>query len=441
MTRMDRVVRNGRVYFDGRLQNVDLWIRDGKVASLGGTHQAEETIDGRGMIVLPGAVDLHVHFRDPGYTHKEDWETGSTSAVAGGVTTVVDQPNTDPPTLDERSYRMKLEIAERRSVVDFCLNGGPGRVKRLAELGAAAIGEIFTYDHGEGDLQRILDETARSGLLPTIHAEDREVIQENTEPLRDMREPELYSLARPNRAEAKAIEMVLRMTERAHICHLSTSEGLELVRAAKRGGKRVSCEVAPHHLLFTKRDWRRQGTFLKMNPPLRDFRDKDALWDGLRRGDIDAVASDHAPHLPEEKRDDIWDAPPGVPGVETMLPLLLIAVRSNLLSLDRMVDALSRRPAEILGLASKGRIGVGMDADLAIIDPRAASEIKVDRLHSGAEWTPYEGRRALFPKITMIRGEVVYSDGELAARPGFGRKLPGPGRRKMARFGPGEEEE
>jgi len=126
MTRMDRVVRNGRVYFDGRLQNVDLWIRDGKVASLGGTHQAEETIDGRGMIVLPGAVDLHVHFRDPGYTHKEDWETGSTSAVAGGVTTVVDQPNTDPPPLDEGSYRINLDIAERRSAGDSCPNGGPG---------------------------------------------------------------------------------------------------------------------------------------------------------------------------------------------------------------------------------------------------------------------------------------------------------------------------
>jgi dihydroorotase len=433
MTRMDRVVKNGRVYFDGRLQNVDLWIRDGKIAALGGNYQAEETIDGRGKIVLPGAIDVHVHFRDPGYTYKEDWETGSTSAVAGGVTTVVDQPNTDPPTVDGRSYRMKLAIAERRSVVDFCLNGGPGQVKKLAELGASAIGEIFTYDHDEDELQKILDETAKAGLMPTIHAEDREVIRENTEPLRDMREPELYSLARPNRAESKAIEKVLTMTERAHICHLSTFEGLDLVRAAKKKGKKVSCEVTPHHLLFTKRDWRRQGTFLKMNPPLRDFRDKDALWEGLRKGDVDVVASDHAPHLPEEKKDEIWDAPPGVPGVETMLPLMLVAVRSNLLSLDRMTDALSRRPAEIFGLASKGAIAVGMDADLAIIDPRAASDIRADRLHSGAEWTPYEGRRALFPAITMIRGEVVFADGELFAKPGFGRNLPGPGRKKMVK--------
>ncbi|MDF0592643.1 dihydroorotase [Methanotrichaceae archaeon M04Ac] len=426
MTGMDRVVKGGRVYVDGRLQNLDVWIKGRKIAGLGGGHQAEETIDGRGMIVLPGAIDIHVHFRDPGYTFKEDWETGSTSAAAGGVTAVVDQPNTNPPTVDGPSYRMKLEIAERRSVVDFCLNGGPGQVKRLAELGASAIGEIFTYDHGEEELRKILAETAKAGLLPTVHAEDPDVIRENSEPLRDGREPQLYSFARPNLAESKAIDSILGMTDRVHICHLSTSEGLDRLRAAKGRGKKVTCEVAPHHILFTKRDWRRQGTFLKMNPPLRDFRDRDALWEGLRKGEVDAIASDHAPHLPEEKRDEIWDAPPGVPGVETMLPLMLMAVRSNLISLDRVVDALSRRPAEIFGLSSKGRIGVGMDADLAIIDPRDACDIRADRLHSGAEWTPYEGRRALFPKITMIRGEVVFADGELLAKPGFGRNLPGP---------------
>lgn len=437
MTGMDRVVKGGRVYVDGRLQNLDLWIKGGKIAALGGDHQAEETIDGRGMIVLPGAIDIHVHFRDPGYTHKEDWETGSKSAAAGGVTAVVDQPNTNPPTLDGPSYRMKLEIAERRSVVDFCLNGGPGDVKRLAELGASAIGEIFTYDHSEEDLRRILAQTAKAGLLPTVHAEDPQVIRESAEPLRDGREPQLYSSARPNQAEAKAVETVLSIAERVHICHLSTSEGLDHIRAAKGRGRKVTCEVAPHHLLFTKRDWRSQGTFLKMNPPLRDFRDRDALWEGLRKGEIDAIASDHAPHLPEEKRDEIWDAPPGVPGVETMLPLMLMAVRSNLISLDRIVDGLSRRPAEIMGLSNKGGILRGKDADLVVIDPRAAAEIRADRLHSGAEWTPYEGRRALFPRITMIRGEVVFADGEFVAKNGFGMNLPGP-RLRRARERPEE---
>lgn len=426
MTGMDRVVKGGRVYVDGRLQNLDLWIRGGKIAALGGDHQSEETIDGRGMIVLPGAIDIHVHFRDPGYTHKEDWETGSKAAAAGGVTAVVDQPNTSPPTVDGPSYRMKLEIAERRSVVDFCLNGGPGDVKRLAELGASAIGEIFTYEHSGEDLRRILADTAKAGLLPTVHAEDPEVIRESSEPLLDGREPQLYSSARPNLAEAKAVEMVLSIAERVHICHLSTTEGLDLIRTAKGRGKMVTCEVAPHHLLFTKRDWRKQGTFLKMNPPLRDVRDRDALWEGLRKGEIDAIASDHAPHLPEEKRDEIWDAPPGVPGVETMLPLMLMAVRSNLISLDRIVDGLSKRPAEIMGLSSKGEILRGRDADLVIVDPRAATDVRADRLHSGAEWTPYEGRRALFPRMTMIRGEVVFAEGEFVAKPGFGRNLPGP---------------
>lgn len=418
----DLVVKNGRVYTATGLKSIDIWVKDGKVAALGGPHRAEERIDAKGMLVLPGAIDAHVHFRDPGPTHKEDWASGSISAAAGGVTTVVDQPNTDPRTLDAKSFDIKLDIARHRSVVDFCINGGPGKIKELAAAGVSAIGEIFSYEHSDSEMQKILRWVEEARALPTLHAEDGGIVREKTEGLKDLHEPDVYSRARPAEAEAVAIEKAISWAERLHVCHLSTSMGLELVKAAKWAGKRLSCEVAPHHLLFNIKDYRKQGSFLKMNPPLRLQGDNDALWAGLRDGSIDILASDHAPHLPEEKKDDIWEAPAGVPGVETMLPLMLSAVKSNLITLDRLVDAVSARPADIFGLQSKGRIEIGRDADLVLVDPRSAREIRADRLHSRADWTPYEGKEAIFPQMTILRGVVVY-DGELEVRHGNGRYL------------------
>ena len=413
------MVKSGRVHTTTGLKSIDIWIKDGRVAALGGPHRAEEKIDVKGLLVLPGAIDAHVHFRDPGQNYKEDWASGSYAAAAGGVTTVVDQPNTDPRTLDAGSFELKLDIARHRSVVDFCLNGGPGRIEDLANAGVSAIGEIFTYEHSRAELQRILGETQKAGLLATIHAEDGLIVANSTERLGQLHEPEIYSLARPAAAEAVAIEKTLAWSDRLHICHLSTLQGLELIGEAKGMGKNVSCEVAPHHLFFNVKNYREQGSFLKMNPPLRRQEDNDALWAGLRAGIIDLLASDHAPHLPEEKKEDIWDAPPGVPGVETMLPLLLFAVKRNMLSLDRLVDALAARPAQIFGLASKGNIEAGKDADLVIVDPKKVSKINADRLHSRAEWTPFEGKEAIFPETTILRGEVIF-DGEIAAKPGFG---------------------
>jgi dihydroorotase len=375
------------------------------------------------MIVLPGAVDAHVHFRDPGYTYKENWESGSLSAAAGGVTTVVDQPNTDPRTLDAQAFRLKLEIAGRHSVVDFCLNGGPGKIEDLLRQGASAIGEIFAYEHSDPGLREILEETARLGALATLHAEDGRILRERADALRDRRDPEVHSLARPAEAETRALEKALEGPGRLHICHLSTAEGLKMVKEARSSGRKISCEVAPHHLLFDIRDYKEQGTFLKINPPLRREMDCHALWEGLMRGEIEILASDHAPHLPEEKKAMIWDAPPGVPGVETMLPLMLMAVRRNMLPLERLVAAISARPAEIFGLAAKGSLEIGKDADLVLINPRKIAKIKADRLHSQAEWTPYENREAIFPEMTMLRGEVVY-DGDLEVKPGYGRFLP-----------------
>jgi len=418
----DLVVQNGRVYTPAGIRSIDLWIKDGRIAGFGGPHRAAEKIDARGLLVLPGAIDAHVHFRDPGPNYKEDWASGSAAAAAGGVTTVVDQPNTDPRTVDARSFEMKLDLARHRSLVDFCISGGPGDIDELARAGATAIGEIFTYEHSDRELEKILGDVQKVGMLATIHAEDGMVVAERSARLLERHEPEVYSLARPAAAEAAALEKVLSWSNGLHICHLSTGRGLEMLKNARKKGKRVSCEVAPQHLFFNIKDYRDQGSFLKMNPPLRTQEDNNALWAGLRDGSIEILASDHAPHLPEEKRDDIWEAPAGVPGVETMLPLMLQSVRRNLLCLDRLVDALSTRPARILGLTGKGGIEAGKDADLVVIDPKAISRINADQLHSRAEWTPYEGREAIFPRMTLVRGEVVF-EGEIAAKPGFGRFL------------------
>lgn len=412
---------NGRVYTPQGLKAFDIWVQGGKIAALGGSHRADEEVDANGMLVLPGAIDAHVHFRDPGQTWKEDWESGSTAAVAGGVTTVVDQPNTDPRTLDKRSFDAKLEEAKRKSLVDFCINGGPGKVKELRDLGATAIGEIFTYDYTDEDLKKLIAKVEETGALPTIHAEDGEVIRELTEPLRTQMDADVWSRSRPNSAEAMALEKVLDwLDKRAHICHLSTHQGLEQIEGARALGRKITCEVAPHHLFFNRSDYKEQGTFLKMNPPLRRPEDNTALWAALRSGAIDMLASDHAPHLPEEKKQEIWEAPSGVPGVETMLPLMLTAVRSNLLSLDRLVDAISTRPAKILGLKSKGSIEAGKDADLVLVDTKKATKISADRLHSRADWTPYQGRYAIFPQATLIRGTIAY-DGDVEVRRGYGR--------------------
>ena len=418
----DLVVKNGRVFTASGQVSTDIWIQDGRIAALGGAHRAEERIDARGMLVLPGAVDVHVHFRDPGPNYKEDWASGSASAAAGGVTAVIDQPNTVPRTMDARSFEEKLDIARHRSFVDFGLNGGPGKIDELKGSGASAIGEIFSYEHSDGDLAAILGQVGKAGMLASLHAEDGGVIREKMAELSGRHDPGVYSLARPARAEAAAIEKACGISERLHICHLSSAQGLAALEEARRAGRAITAEVAPHHLLLNEKDYQRQGSFLKMNPPLRSGADNEALWQALRSGSIDILASDHAPHLPEEKREDIWEAPPGVPGVETMLPLMLMAVKKNLISLERLVDAISARPARIFGLARKGGIERGMDADLVIIDTKAVTQINADRLHSRAEWTPYQGKEAIFPRRTIVRGRVVY-EGDIQVTAGCGRFL------------------
>ena len=438
----DLIIKNAKVLLDGSFQQVDIAIGGGKIVKVakvvGGVSSDAETIDARGALALPGAIDAHVHFRDPGLTHKEDWYTGSCAAAAGGVTTVIDQPNTAPPTLDKKSFKLKLKSARQKSIIDFGINGGAvpsSNLEELWSLGVIAFGEIFMADGelsvGESELEDLLKSIAKLGAVASIHAENGELCSHFTEELRRIRRPDVYSRARPNICEAIAIERVLEMQDsshvRIHICHLSTREGIGVVRRMKYVKKDVpfTCEVAPHHLFLEHKDWERLGTFGKMNPPLRK-RCLQHLWNGLNDGTIDIIASDHAPHTEEEKQGDIWDAAAGVPGVETMLPLMLYAVKQNLIPLRRVIEATSAKPAQIFGLDNKGLIREGYDADIVLVDTKNVRTITAEQLHSRCGWTPFEGREGMFPELVLSKGEIVY-DGEIAGKRGRGKFIRGKG--------------
>jgi len=426
----DVVIKNAKLFLEGKVQEAELGITDGRISKIAKDIRADEMLDAHGSLVLPGAIDVHVHFRDPGMTHKEDWYSGSCAAAAGGVTTAIDHPNTMPPTTTLKSFEVKLEAA-KKSIVDFGINAGVvegAQLEALWKAGITAFGEIYMAESmgkmcvDDDALCSALKTIAQLGGIACVHAEDERIIKERTRKLIDKTDLSAYSSSRPNESEAGAIAKAIKFANTArcklHICHISTKEGLRLLE------KNMTCEVAPHHLFFTEKDWDKLGPLGKVNPPLRSEEDRRALWAGLER--IDMIASDHAPHTLEEKEQDIWSAPPGVPGVETSLALMLHAMKKGRISLQRLVERMAINPARVFGLNGKGDIEVGNDADLVFVDFKNIRPIKADDMHSRAGWTPFEGMDAIFPKMTMIRGEIVFDEGVVGEK-GYGRFIPGKG--------------
>ncbi len=434
----DLVIKNARIFINDAVQPAEIAIDSGKIIKLGkivGTEEFNQVIDAKGALVLPGAIDVHVHFRDPGMTKKEDWYTGSCAAAAGGVTTVIDHPNTIPPTIDPDSFKKKQKEA-KKSIIDYGINAGvTGNLKPLKELwelGATAFGEIFLAESTASlnvnyrMLKEALPVIGELGAVACIHAEDEETRQKFVHLLKGALAPESYSKSRPALSEKIAVENAIKLggDTKLHFCHISAHESLEAVRKAKNENKNITCEVAPHHLFLTTKDYKRLGTLGKMNPPLRDFHSKESLWKGLNDGTVDVIASDHAPHLEHEKMTDIWTAPAGVPGVETMLPLMLMAVKRNLITLRKVLEVTSQNPARIFSI-KKGVLAPGYDADIVIVGE--AREIRKEKLHSKAGWTPYNGMMGIFPRITISRGDVISEEGEIITKRGRGRLIPGKG--------------
>jgi dihydroorotase len=387
----------------------------------------EDAIDAEGKLLLPGMVDVHVHFREPGFSHKETWTTGSRSAAAGGVTTVVDQPNTDPATVDGEAFDAKAEFTHP-SCVDFGINGGVTEEwdpDSLFERPLFALGEVFladsTGDMGiEGDLfAEALSRATEEGVAVTVHAEDADRFDESALD-RAGDDYDAWSAYRTAEAELEAVERACEVAEdvgaRIHVAHTSTPEAVD---AANEAG--MTCEVTPHHLFLSRADLPELGTFGRMNPPLRSEERREALFERLVDGEVDVVATDHAPHSRHEKDVGVWDAPSGVPGVETALPLLLAAVPDTGLTYERVRDVTAANPAERFDLGRKGRIEPGRDADLALFDTDEATPIHGPRLHSKCGWSPFEAREGVFPEWTMLRGRFVYIQGEF--REGVGRNV------------------
>src|SRR5271157_345929 len=430
------VIENAQVPFGAEIVTCSIGIDEGRITRFAKILKGEQAYDAHNMLVLPGIIDSHVHFRDMGQEEKEDWLSGSKAAIYGGVTAVVDMPNTDPPTFDEESFKVKLTVAQNRSMVDFAINGGVSdNLKDLPILwrrGALAFGEIFMakstgdFSVDRETLKAALLEVKQMGATASIHAEDEILNSQKSRDLVNDHSADVYSHMRPPESETNAVKEAVRLENETgaamHITHVSTAKTVELLQ-----GEPITCDVTPHHLLLSLKHWDKLKSRAKMNPPLRSSRDVDALWEAVRNGSIDVLASDHAPHTKEEKAADVKTAPSGVPGVETMAPLILKEVAEGHLSLQRFMDMTSVNPARIFGIKGKGMLEEGYDADLIFIDMGARRLIHGHELHSKAGWTPYEGFEAIFPSAVMQRGEILLDGKEFYGKRGAGKFIKGKG--------------
>lgn len=445
MRTLSTLIENARIIRRGRLARANILVENEKIQSVSTRKpsQPETRIDVKGKLVLPGLVDGHAHLYDPAYSNREDFTSGTSGAAAGGVTTVVEMVLTTPvDTLDR--VTSKIKEGERGSLIDFSLHAGMMNLNNLPNIAAIAnIGvrsfKTFTckpYYVNDHTLMSLMRETAMNNSILNVHAEDEETADENFRKLlADGRKDSTAHLEwKPNVAEELAVSKIVDFAHgigaRVHISHMSTAEGAQIVRKAKRRRVRVTTETCPHYLTFTREDMEKQGPYLKMNPSLKGARDVQGLWKGLRDGTVDIVTSEHAPGTRAEKEVgwiDIWKAWGGVPAIETMLPVLLSeGVNKRRLSLATLQRVCCENPAKIFGMyPKKGAIQKGADADLVVVDLKIKRKVRAEDLHYKVGWTPYQGWILKgWPTMTMRRGEILFEDKQLVGKPGNAKFLP-----------------
>jgi dihydropyrimidinase/allantoinase len=446
MEQVDLNIRSGLIATkDGSFKG-NISVSEGKIVAISSGEtlpKAGETVDAEGYLIIPGVIDPHIHSRVPGFPQREDFRTASMAAAAGGVTTFFDMPNSVPPVNSVDVMRDKIAIGEAESCVDFGIiaGGGSDNLDQISHLAKEGVVGFKTFLHAppegrekefkglcaenDGVVLEVLKAIEQAGAISLIHAENAQITQYLTDYYKSKgdRSMDAFFLSRPPIAEIEAVSRILYFAAETkvalHLCHMSTSGAMDLIGRAKEEGANVSAETCPQYLLLTQEDVRSLGPYGKIHPPMREKKDIERLWESLSNGVLDMVCSDHCPYESKEKEagiEDIWKAPAGAPGIETMLPAVLDQVNRGRISIGKMIEILSENAAKRFGLyPGKGAIRVGSDADLVLVDLEEKRKVTRERMCTKAKAIAriFEGRELQgWPAMTFVRGKRVMDKGK-----------------------------
>ena len=426
---LDLIIKNGSSYIDGELKELDIGIKDSKIVEIGKiVTETKHILDATNLIVLPGCIDTQVHFREPGSTDAEDLNSGSRAAIAGGITSVFEMPNTNPPTSSKKEFYNKLKLAKNRMYCNYAFYFGatPDNYKELSELqdleGCCGIKLFAGSSTGnllvnkEEDIEKVFQNSSK---IVSVHSEDEEILNIRKKLIKEgdvKTHPVWRNEECAISSTRKIVKIAERLNKKAHILHVTTKEEVDFLSQHK--GK-VSFEITPQHLTLSAPEcYEKLGTYAQMNPPIRDKTHYNRLWYGVRNNFPDIIGSDHAPHLKENKEKNYPNSPSGMPGVQTLVPVMLNHVNDGKLSLQQFINFVCENPVKIFGIKNKGYIKVGYDADFTIVDLDKEIEIKNKNIESKCKWSPFNGQ--IFkgtPVSTIINGEIKMKDGKILGDP------------------------
>ena len=421
------IIKNGSCYINGKLEQTDIAINNGKIEKIGKLSlNSAKVFDATDKIVLPGIIDTQVHFREPGSTDREDLESGSRAAVLGGVTSVFEMPNTNPPTSNLIEFNKKLDLAKNRMHCNYAFYFGatPENVDQLAKLkglegccgvklfAGSSTGKLLVDK--EKDIEKVISNSDR---IVSIHSEDEEILNLRK---KFIKEGDVHSHPEWRNAECamsstrRVVKIAERYNKQIHVLHVTTKEEVDFLAMHK---KNVTFEITPQHLtLYAPDCYDKLGSFAQMNPPIRKKEHYDRLWVAVKNSVVDVLGSDHAPHSKEDKNKKYPASPSGMPGVQTILPIMLDHINNEKLSLDQLVKLMCENPCKIFGIKRKGYLKEGYDADLTIIDMNKSVTIKNEMIASKCGWTPFDNYKVKgFPVATIVNGSIVMKDGKVVA--------------------------